>query len=206
MVDIADVIQKVTTIVTYDNIVHWLTPVKYIAIAICTLLTIGIIYFSIFTNYFYLKYFVNMDDYFVWKARKKLQKEKEKEANMPQPLMAKEFKKEDDLFKPEPIVAENDWQKIFNRLESGREIDLKLAIIEADKILNKKFDDMGILGRNLRDKMENLPPEIITTIGNLNSARQVLDDLLKNDQLKMSKETALKTIDIYQKAYINLLS
>jgi hypothetical protein len=205
MTDISDVILNVSKIITYDNFVRWFTPVRYIFIIFSILLGIGILYFAIFTDYLYLKYFVSFDEYYIWKARKK--REKQKEVKPPQPLMTQEFKiNEEDVFSKEEPAPVKEWQKIFERLEKGREIDCKLAIIEADKIVNRKFDDMGILGRNLRDKMENLPGEIIKKIGKLDSARQVLDDLLKNDHLTINKETALKTIDIYQKAYMNLLS
>ncbi len=204
MTDISDVILNISRIVTYDNVVRWFTPVRYIFVIISILLGIGILYFAIFTDYLYLRYFVNFDEYYTWKAKKK--KEKQNEVKTSQPLMSQEFKvDEEEIFNTEEPTPANEWQKIYERLEKGKEMDCKLAIIEADKVLNRKFDDMGILGRNLRDKMENLPEEIAIKIGELDSARQVLDDLLKNDQLTINKEVALKTIDIYQKAYLSLI-
>jgi hypothetical protein len=205
MTDLSNVISKITSVVTYDNVFRWFTPVRYIFIIFSILLGIGILYFAIFTDYFYVRYFIGFDEYYSWKAKKK--KEKEQGIKTPHSLIAQEFKaSEEEIMvhkEPNPI---NEWQRIFKRLENGREMDFKLAIIEADKIVNRKFDDLGILGRNLRDKMENLPEGITKKIGKLGSARQVLDDLLRDDNLKISKETALKTIDIYQKAYMNLLS
>jgi hypothetical protein len=206
MTDPVNAIEKFINAISYERVVHWLLPFKYIAIVFCIILALLIIYFSIFTDYLYLKYFVNFDDYYDWKAKKKIKRKGR--ARIQKPLVAKEFKKEDDssLFKPEPLMSDNDWKKIFSRIESGRDMELRLAIIEADKIVNRRFDDMGILGRNLKDKMGNLPEDIVKKIGRLDSARRVLDDLLINDKLGVSKDTAKRTVEIYQEAYMNLLS
>lgn len=206
MTDPISAVMDFLNAITYERVVYWLLPFKYISIALCILMALGIIYFSIFTDYLYLKYFVNLDDYYDWKRRKK---EKKKQAvKMPEPLMAEEFRRVEDeeLFEPEPLISDDNWKKIFDRIDSGKDMDLRLAIIEADKILNRRFDDIGILGRNLRDKMENLPEDIIKKIGRLDSARRVLDELLMKDYMNVSKDTAKKTVEIYQEAYLNLVS
>ncbi|MDD5221479.1 MAG: hypothetical protein PHV47_02685 [Candidatus Pacebacteria bacterium] len=206
MTDPISAVMDFLNAITYKRVVHWLLPFKYISIGLCILMALGIIYFSIFTDYLYLKYFVNLDDYYDWKRRKK---EKKKQAvKMPEPLMAEEFRRVEDeeLFEPEPLISDDNWKKIFDRIDSGKDMDLRLAIIEADKILNRRFDDIGILGRNLRDKMENLPEDIIKKIGRLDSARRVLDELLMKDYMNVSKDTAKKTVEIYQEAYLNLVS
>ncbi|MFA5349294.1 MAG: hypothetical protein WC309_02920 [Candidatus Paceibacterota bacterium] len=206
MTDPISAVMDFLNAITYKRVVHWFLPFKYISIGLCILMALGIIYFSIFTDYLYLKYFVNLDDYYDWKRRKK---EKKKQAvKMPEPLMAEEFRRVEDeeLFEPEPLISDDNWKKIFDRIDSGKDMDLRLAIIEADKILNRRFDDIGILGRNLRDKMENLPEDIIKKIGRLDSARRVLDELLMKDYMNVSKDTAKKTVEIYQEAYLNLVS
>lgn len=206
MTDPISAVMDFLNAITYERVVYWLLPFKYISIGLCILMALGIIYFSIFTDYLYLKYFVNLDDYYDWKRRKK---EKKKQAvKMPEPLMAEEFRRVEDeeLFEPEPLISDDNWKKIFDRIDSGKDMDLRLAIIEADKILNRRFDDIGILGRNLRDKMENLPEDIIKKIGRLDSARRVLDELLMKDYMNVSKDTAKKTVEIYQEAYLNLVS
>ncbi len=205
MTDPVNAIINFFNAISYERVVHWLLPFKYIAIAFCIILALCIIYFSIFTDYLYLRYFVNLDDYSDWKRKKK---EKKQAVKIPEPLMAKEFKRieDEELFEPEPLISNDNWKRIFGRIDSGRDMDLRLAIIEADKIVNEKFDDMGILGRNLRDKMENLPEDIIKKIGRLDSARRVLDELLMKDYMNVSKDTAKKTVEIYQEAYLNLFA
>ncbi|MDD5621225.1 MAG: hypothetical protein PHS27_01400 [Candidatus Pacebacteria bacterium] len=206
MTDPISAVMDFLNAITYERVVYWLLPFKYISIALCILMALGIIYFSIFTDYLYLKYFVNLDDYYDWKRRKK--EKKKQVVKMPEPLMAEEFRRVEDeeLFEPEPLISDDNWKKIFDRIDSGKDMDLRLAIIEADKILNRRFDDIGILGRNLRDKMENLPEDIIKKIGRLDSARRVLDELLMKDYMNVSKDTAKKTVEIYQEAYLNLVS
>jgi len=201
MVDASN-IQNVVSGITYDRVLGWLAPVKVIFIIIGIIFGLIIIWLAIFTDYLYLKYFIRFDEYYQWKAKekqKKLIKAKEKVfsvfENIPSP---------EEVLAPREESNGSDWLKIFNRLNTDREINYKLAIIEADKIVNRKLDDMGVLGRNLRDKMENIPSDIMGKLGKLEKARKVLDELLKDDSLTIKRETAREVIDIYQKAYSDL--
>ncbi len=47
------------------------------------------------------------------------------------------------------------WSKTLNYIFSQHKSDWKLAIIEADAILEELMDDMGFLGENLGDKLKS---------------------------------------------------
>jgi len=221
---IGGISKVVNSVINYDNLVRWSRPFKFIFLILSIILGLIIIYFSVATDYLYAKYFITMDEYWQYKTRQKAKKLKAAKDKLFQPK-SQEFSADiNDIMSaptPEPVQVSGDeifayriedkpvsgyeWQKIFNRLETNRETNYKIAIIEADKVVNRKLDDMGVLGRNLRDKLENLPPDIIPKLHHLNKARKALDELLKNEHAMINKETAKEVIEIYQKAYSELM-
>ncbi|MDP1538726.1 MAG: hypothetical protein Q8M00_01715, partial [bacterium] len=51
---------------------------------------------------------------------------------------------------------EKDWRKIIARLDTGLESEYKLAVIEADNMVNETLKRMGYGGESLGERLEKL--------------------------------------------------
>jgi len=96
------------------------------------------------------------------------------------------------------------WQKIERRLESEVEADFKLAILEADELLNKVMDEIGYRGENLSEKLEKVTPETISNLKQLKEVRKVRDDIIEDPTYKITREEAKKILEVYKKSLKDL--
>jgi vacuolar-type H+-ATPase subunit H len=96
------------------------------------------------------------------------------------------------------------WKKIEKRLESKIEADFKLAILEADDLLNKAMDEAGYKGKDLSEKLEKVSEEIISNLKELKEARKVREDIISDPTYRLSEEEAKKILKVYEKALKDL--
>jgi hypothetical protein len=96
------------------------------------------------------------------------------------------------------------WKKIEKRLEGEVEADFKLAVIEADELLNKVMDEIGYKGRDLAEKLEKVTEEMISNLRELKEARKVRDDIIEDPTYRLTKEEARKILKVYEKSLRDL--
>lgn len=161
----------------------WLLPIKIIFILISVLLLGGIIYFAIFTDYFYYRFFEALDDWYEFKKRQREKKKSEAEKRQI----------------PKEAIKLSPWEVISSKMKEEREMGLKIALIDADRLLNQKLEELKIEGRNVKEKLKNLSLKIIPNLAELKEARQCLEEVL--EEKEVSKERIKKAIKIYQEAY-----
>ncbi len=96
------------------------------------------------------------------------------------------------------------WKKIKKRLERGIEAEDKLAILEADSLLEEFLKKEGYPGETLDEKLEKLTKEIISNIEELREVRKVRMAIIEDPSYKLSHEEALRVISVYEKALKDL--
>jgi hypothetical protein len=96
------------------------------------------------------------------------------------------------------------WKKIEKRLESKIEADFKLAILEADDLLNKAMDEIGYKGKDLTEKLEMINEEIISNLKELKEVRKVREDIISDPTYRLSEEETKKILKVYEKAIKDL--
>jgi hypothetical protein len=96
------------------------------------------------------------------------------------------------------------WRKIEKRLESKIEADFKLAILEADELLNKAMDEVGYKGKDLNEKLEKATEEMISNLKELKEVRKIKESIIEDPSYKLTEEEAKKVIKIYEKALRDL--
>jgi len=99
---------------------------------------------------------------------------------------------------------EKTWKKVLARLETGLESEYKLAIMEADSLLEDSLQRMGYRGENLEEKMNLLTPVIIPNLEEVKEVHRIRDSIVQDPDYKLSLDDAKKLIDIYEKALRNL--
>lgn len=96
------------------------------------------------------------------------------------------------------------WEKIKKRLKSGIEADAKLAILEADSLLDQFLAIRKYQGKNLEEKLENLTEEILPSLPRLKQAIKVRNAIVEDPSYKLDREEAERTLEIYEQALKDL--
>jgi hypothetical protein len=96
------------------------------------------------------------------------------------------------------------WKKIEKRLESKIESEFKLAVIEADELLNKAMDEIGYQGKDLTEKLERITEEVISNLKELKEVRRIRDDIIEDPSYRLSEEEVKKILKVYEKALKDL--
>jgi hypothetical protein len=96
------------------------------------------------------------------------------------------------------------WKKIEKRLESKNESDFKLAILEADDLLNEVMEEIGHKGKNLNEKLENVDEEIITNLKELKQVRKIKEDIISDPSYRLSEQEAKYILNVYEKTLKDL--
>jgi hypothetical protein len=94
-----------------------------------------------------------------------------------------------------------EWAKILARLETGNEDEYKLAIIEADSMLDEFLKRMGYAGETLGEKLKLLTASIIPSIDSLWEAHRIRSDIVHDPDYRISMEEARRVLAIYEQAF-----
>jgi len=92
------------------------------------------------------------------------------------------------------------WAKISKRLEAKKEAEYKLAIIEADSLLNDILERMGYKGEMIGDRLKQLDSTILPNIEELWQAHKTRNNVVHDPDYSLTFDQAKKTVAIYEKA------
>ncbi len=92
------------------------------------------------------------------------------------------------------------WLKIVSRLEKGSEAESKLAVIEADSLLDEILEQSGYKGEDLEEKLQSISEMILSNIKELKKEKKMRNNIVHDPDYKLSLEEAKKTLSIYEKA------
>ncbi|MFA5355470.1 MAG: hypothetical protein WC302_01950 [Candidatus Paceibacterota bacterium] len=96
------------------------------------------------------------------------------------------------------------WQKISFRLESGLESEYKLAVIEADGLLDDVLRRMGFKGETLEERLKGLTFATLPNMEDVKEAHKSRTAILHNPDQPLSLEEAKKLMGTYEKALENI--
>lgn len=97
------------------------------------------------------------------------------------------------------------WEKITGRLEKGTEDEAKLAILEADEILNETLSKMGYTKEEtLGEKLDKVTPDTISNLGEILEAHKIRNNIIHDPDYRLNLIEAQKIISIYGKALRDL--
>jgi len=97
-----------------------------------------------------------------------------------------------------------EWLKTSKRLESGREDEYKLALIEADGLLDDVLRKMGYKGDNIADRLKQLDKTILPNLEQVQEAHNIRNNVVHDPDYKLNQELAKKSLGIYEKALQDL--
>lgn len=193
-------------------ILKFVQSLKIPFIIISLLLLAGILYFAVFTNYLYYRYFESWEEYANWKAIHQRGSKKKKTEKTKIKSMLINGEREEKIITRKPIDSLKplgEWERIFEKAESPKDIDCRLALVDADRLLNKKLEESGVSGRNIDEKIKQISDGrnfSLEDIRALNKSRDLLKEIFINEKRRVSQTGVKDAIAAYKKIFDNILN
>ncbi len=93
------------------------------------------------------------------------------------------------------------WEKIQTYMESDNESDWKLAIIEADKLLDELVTKMGYIGDNLGERLKSVEPSDFLSLQAAWEAHKMRNRIAHEQGLQLTRREARRTIDLFAQVF-----
>ena len=99
---------------------------------------------------------------------------------------------------------EKSWKKIVVRIDTGLESEYKLAVIEADNMLDEILKKMGYGGESLGERLEKLTAATLPDIEGIREVHQARNNIIHDPNYKLSLNETRRLLDIFEKAFKDL--
>jgi len=96
------------------------------------------------------------------------------------------------------------WLKIITRLETNSEAEYKLAILEADSLLEQALEQSSYKGENMEERLNSINEMILPNIKELKESHKIRNNIVYDPDYKLSLEEAKKFLSFYEKALRDL--
>jgi hypothetical protein len=100
-------------------------------------------------------------------------------------------------------TAKKQWAVIEDHFYRGDENDLKIAVIEADKLLEEALRESAIRGSSLGERLKNLKPSQFPNLDQVWQAHRLRNDIVHEPTFKLKRDLAERAIKIYEDALKN---
>lgn len=92
------------------------------------------------------------------------------------------------------------WKQVLKRMDANDEANLKLAIIEADKILDEVLKIAGYKGENMSDRLKQINSAQISNIEEIWQAHKIRNRIVHEPDFHIPRGEAWMLIEIYKKS------
>lgn len=96
------------------------------------------------------------------------------------------------------------WKQIQKRLKTKEPDQLKLAVFEADRILNEILKMSGYPGKNLDERLEIITFAQISNIEEIRQAHKLRDRIVSEPAFNITPNETAIIIEIYKKVFQEL--
>jgi hypothetical protein len=90
------------------------------------------------------------------------------------------------------------WDKIRKRLENANEADYKVAIIEADAVIDDLIKRIGYKGENMMERVKNIPAGQLDKIDEIEEAHEVRNRIIHEEKFKVTRKDADEVLKKYE--------
>ena len=127
-------------------------------------------------------------------------------------LRANDFKKQErEKYKPIPVELNEkkalmtEWEVVVDHVNSPNPAEWKLAILEADSMLDEILDAEGYQGESLGEKLKSMSPNAIASYNDLWEAHKVRNQIAhEGASVELTQKMARDTINRFEVAFKEL--
>ena len=98
---------------------------------------------------------------------------------------------------PQRKLAGEHWIKIMQRFNAGTESDWRLAIVEADSLVDEIFKRIGFDGETLGERIASISEREVHSIPELKDAHKMRNNLVHTPGYKIKREDAERALRHY---------
>ena len=91
------------------------------------------------------------------------------------------------------------WDVIMEKLKSGLESDYKLAVIEADGVLDEVLKKVGYKGENLEARLKQLSPVHYPDLDKMQEVHRIRNDIVRDPDYQLGLGEAKRALAVYKK-------
>lgn len=95
-------------------------------------------------------------------------------------------------------IFEERWQAIQKKASLASSDSLRMAVIEADSLVNDVLGQLGLGGKHMADRLMNLNPDEYSTLNAIWRAHRIRNDLVHTPGFFLSPEDAQKLLSDYE--------
>lgn len=99
---------------------------------------------------------------------------------------------------------QNRWKNIMQRLETASEEEYKLAVIEADTMLDATLRRLGFIGETLADRLTKVNVALVPNLPEVREANGIRNNIVYDPSYRLTLSEARRIIEIYQATFQNL--
>lgn len=104
--------------------------------------------------------------------------------------------------KREPISVNNpQWDRVLSHIESINESDWRLAVLEADMMLDTLLDSMNLPGETMADKLKAVDQKDFNTIDNAWEAHKIRNQIAHEGDFILSQAEAKRVAGLFQTVF-----
>jgi hypothetical protein len=100
-----------------------------------------------------------------------------------------------------PKEFDKKWQTILIRMERADEANMKLAVLEADKLFELLLNQMNLPGENTDEKLSQLAPGRLSNLDDVLLAHKVRNRIIQEPAYSLTQPEAESAISAYEKAF-----
>jgi ABC-type glycerol-3-phosphate transport system permease component len=107
----------------------------------------------------------------------------------------------DFFVKETPTTRVSRWDEIKKRMDSENFTEWRMAIIEADSLLDEIIKKIGYKGENFGERLKSIEPSDFDNIQNVWEAHKIRNRIVHDvDKFVLTKEEVKETLEKYEKA------
>ncbi len=96
------------------------------------------------------------------------------------------------------------WQKTKVRADTGLESEYKLAVMEADSMMDDILKRMGYVGETLGERLKALTAATIPNIEEIKEAHKIRNSIIHDPDYRLSLDETRKALAMYEQAFRDL--
>ena len=132
----------------------------------------------------------------LWNLYQKIKEVREKEKEVFDTVVSPFAETDEKVYKNER------WERILNYLESNSPTEWRLAILDADVILDKMLIKSGYHGEGVGEKLKSVERSDFNTLDQAWEAHKIRNSIAHSgSDVILTKRTAKKAIDLYRQVF-----